>query len=161
VKRRLTPTERWRTRRVAVATVLVLSTAAINQGQRTPAATAAASEEVAKQRSKKSSTRLSVERHALSGVASRCADHFQGRRTANGERFDQRSHTAAHKTLPFGTYLKVTNRRNKRSVTVRINDRGPHVKGRVLDLSEVAARAIGFHYAGLTQVGAVVVESPS
>ncbi len=74
---------------------------------------------------------------------------------------DQRSYTAAHRTLPFGTYLKVTNKRNKRTVIVRINDRGPHVKGRVLDLSEVAARAIGFHYAGLTQVSAVVVESPS
>ena len=161
MKRRFPPTKRWRARRVAVTTVLVLPTAAINQGQRMPAATAATSEQVAKQRSKKSSTRLSLERHALSGVASRYADHFQGRRTASGERFDQRSYTAAHKTLPFGTYLKVTNKRNKRTVIVRINDRGPHVKGGVLDLSEVAARAIGFHYAGLTQVSAVVVESPS
>jgi rare lipoprotein A len=97
----------------------------------------------------------------MSGVASRYADRFQGRRTANGERYDQRSYTAAHKTLPFGTYLKVTNKRNKRSVIVRINDRGPHVKGRVLDLSTVAARAIGFHHAGLTQVSAEIVEYPT
>jgi rare lipoprotein A len=126
-----------------------------------PAATAAASEQVAKQRAKKSPTRRSLERHALSGIASRYADNLQGRRTANGERFDQRSYTAAHKTLPFGTYLRVTNKRNKRSVIVRINDRGPHVKGRVLDLSTVAARAIGFHHAGLTQVSAEIVESPT
>jgi rare lipoprotein A len=161
MRRRFAPKKRARARRVAVAAMLVISTAAINEGQRMPAATAAALEQVAKPRAKKLSARRSQEGHAMSGVASRYADRFQGRRTANGERYDQRSYTAAHKTLPFGTYLKVTNKRNKRSVIVRINDRGPHVKGRVLDLSTVAARAIGFHHAGLTQVSAEIVEYPT
>lgn len=94
-------------------------------------------------------------------MASRYSDRFQGRRTANGERYDRKSYTAAHRTLPFGTHVKVTNRRNKRSVVVRINDRGPHVKGRVIDLSHAAAREIGFHHAGLAQVSAVVVKYPT
>ena len=66
----------------------------------------------------------------------------------------KRSYTAAHRTLPFGTQVEVINKRNKRSVIVRINDRGPYVKGRVLDLSDVAAREIGFHRAGLAYVSA-------
>ncbi len=68
---------------------------------------------------------------------------FQGRRTASGERFNAHALTAAHKTLPFGTRVRVVNRQNGRSVVVRINDRGPHVRGRMIDLSRAAARAIG------------------
>ena len=68
----------------------------------------------------------------------------QGRRTATGEHFDLNNLTAAHRTLPFGTVVRVTNLRNGRVVTVRINDRGPHVKGRVIDLSAAAARVLGF-----------------
>jgi rare lipoprotein A len=64
-------------------------------------------------------------------------------KTANGERFNPSGLTTAHRTLPFGTRLRVTNPKNGRSVTVRVNDRGPFVKGRVLDLSQGAARAIG------------------
>ena len=101
-----------------------------------------------------------LERHAVSGIASRYSDRFQGRRTANGERYDKRSYTAAHRTLPFGTKVKVINKRSKRSVIVRINDRGPYVKGRVLDLSDIAAREIGFHRGGLAYVSAMVVDSP-
>ncbi|MGN6144183.1 MAG: septal ring lytic transglycosylase RlpA family protein [Mesorhizobium sp.] len=64
-------------------------------------------------------------------------------RTASGERMNPAALTAAHRTLPFGTRLKVTNQRNGKSVVVRINDRGPFIKGRVLDLSRAAARQIG------------------
>jgi rare lipoprotein A len=71
-------------------------------------------------------------------------------RTANGERSNVHGLTAAHKTLPFGTRVAVTNRKNGRSVVVRINDRGPFVRGRVIDLTPAAARAIGF--SGLTPV---------
>lgn len=72
---------------------------------------------------------------------------FHGRKTANGERFNQWAMTAAHKTLPFNTRVRVTNLQTKQSVVVRINDRGPYVKGRVLDLSKGAASKI--HLAGV------------
>lgn len=77
------------------------------------------------------------------GVASYYGPGFHGRRTASGERFDQHGLTAAHRTLPFGTRLRVTNPANGRTVVVRVNDRGPFSRGRVLDLSTGAARAIG------------------
>ncbi len=80
----------------------------------------------------------------LSGLASWYGPGFQGRRTANGEKFNTHALTAAHKTLPFGTRVRVVNKRNGRSVVVRINDRGPYVRGRIIDLSHAAARAIGF-----------------
>lgn len=78
-----------------------------------------------------------------------------GRKTASGERANPGGLTAAHKTLPFGTRVQVTNKRNGRSVIVRINDRGPFVRGRVIDLTPTAARAIGF--SGLTPVALAVV----
>lgn len=70
-------------------------------------------------------------------------DGFHGKKTASGERFDPEEFTAAHKTYPFGTKLKVTNPKTGKSVQVRVNDRGPFVKGRSLDLSAAAARSIG------------------
>ncbi len=73
-------------------------------------------------------------------------------KTASGERMNPSAMTAAHRSLPFGTRLKVTNVRNGRSVTVRINDRGPFVRGRVIDLSKAAARQLGFIRAGHTKV---------
>lgn len=82
-------------------------------------------------------------RKAAQGIASWYGPGFHGRRTASGERFNQHALTAAHRSLPFGTRVKVTNTRNGRSVVVRINDRGPHVRGRILDLSAGAASAIG------------------
>ena len=81
--------------------------------------------------------------HGQSGVASWYGPGFQGRRTANGERFNTHALTAAHRTLSFGTRVRVTNKVNGRSVVVRINDRGPFVGGRVIDLSNASARAIG------------------
>jgi rare lipoprotein A len=73
-------------------------------------------------------------------------------KTANGERMNPAAMTAAHRSLPFGTKLRVTNQRNGKSVIVRINDRGPFIKGRVLDLSKGAAAALGFVSRGHTKV---------
>ncbi len=78
-----------------------------------------------------------------SGVASYYADRFNGQRTASGERFDNRAYTAAHRTLPFGTHVRVTNPANGASVVVRINDRGPFTRGRTIDVSRVAAEELG------------------
>ena len=82
-------------------------------------------------------------------------DGYAGRRTASGERVQSGALTAAHKSLPFGTMVRVTNRRNSKSVVVRINDRGPFVRGRVIDLTPAGARAIGF--SGLAPVTLAVV----
>jgi rare lipoprotein A len=85
--------------------------------------------------------------HAETGIAS--IYHYEGgRRTANNERVNPAGLTAAHKTLPFNTVVKVTNRRNGRSVLVRINDRGPFRKGRIIDLTPAGARVLGFSDAG-------------
>jgi rare lipoprotein A len=88
----------------------------------------------------------------ISGPASWYGDKFHGRRTANGERYDMNKLTAAHKTLPFGTKVRVTNRKNGKSVVVRINDRGPFVGNRVIDLSRGAAGAVGMIRSGVAPV---------
>jgi len=90
---------------------------------------------------------------AQTGIASVYA--YSGGRTASGERMQPGALTAAHRTLPFGTLVRVTNERNGRSVTVRINDRGPFVRGRVIDLSPAAAHALGF--SGIATVSLDVV----
>ena len=79
---------------------------------------------------------------ADSGIAS--VYGYDGQKTANGERANPAGYTAAHKTLPFGTKVRVTNKRNGKSVVVRINDRGPFIRGRVIDLTPAGARALGF-----------------
>jgi len=78
------------------------------------------------------------------GVASWYGKQFHGRTTASGEDFDMFELTAAHRELPLGTYVKVTNLSNGKSIIVRVNDRGPYVEGRIMDLSYSAARMIGF-----------------
>lgn len=83
-----------------------------------------------------------------SGVASYYADRFNGRRTASGETFSNAGLTAAHRTLPFGSRVRVTNPRTGASVVVRINDRGPFSGGRTIDLSRAAAEAVGIVRAG-------------
>ena len=83
------------------------------------------------------------------GYASWYGGKFQGRLTANGERFDTNQLTAAHRTLPFNSIVRVTNVANARSVVVRINDRGPFVEDRIIDLSRAAADAIGLTAAGV------------
>lgn len=77
---------------------------------------------------------------------------FHGHKTANGERYDQMSFTAAHKSLKFGTLLKITNPKNNKSVVVRINDRGPYVTGRDLDISKAAALSLGMVRRGVAKI---------
>lgn len=95
------------------------------------------------------------------GVASYYADKFQGRPTASGEKFDQRKMTAAHRTLAFGTKVRVTDVATGKTVTVRVNDRGPFVAGRVIDLSRAAAEKLGIVRAGLARVRIEVLTSPT
>nr|MBC7613987.1 septal ring lytic transglycosylase RlpA family protein [Pseudopedobacter sp.] len=86
------------------------------------------------------------------GKASYYGNEFNGRKTASGEKFRNSKLTAAHKTLPFGTKVKVTNLSNGKSVKVKINDRGPFVAGRIIDLSKKAARRIGMIKEGVGNV---------
>lgn len=86
------------------------------------------------------------------GLASFYGKRFQGRKTASGERYDIHGLTAAHKSLAFGTRVHVTHLNNGRSVTVRINDRGPFVKGRIIDLSYAAAKRLGMLSQGVVKV---------
>jgi rare lipoprotein A len=92
------------------------------------------------------------------GIASYYADEFNGRKTSNGEVFDMDSLTAAHRSLPFNSKVKVTNLNNGQAITVRINDRGPFVEGRIIDLSRAGAKAIGMIGSGTAPVRLEVVE---
>lgn len=94
------------------------------------------------------------------GTASWYGDYFQGRPTASGEDFNMYDLSAAHLKLPLGTYVRVTNLSNHRAVIVKVNDRGPYVAGRVIDLSYAAARSIGMSRKGLQRVRIDVVEPP-
>jgi rare lipoprotein A len=100
-----------------------------------------------------------IERVLGSGIASYYGAELAGRRTANGERFNPRELTAAHRTLPFGSKVRVTNPANGRSVVVRINDRGPFARGRTIDLSRSAAERIGLVARGHGTVELALVES--
>jgi rare lipoprotein A len=86
------------------------------------------------------------------GMASYYGNELAGNRTASGERFDPGQLTAAHRSLPFGSMVRVTNTSNGDSVIVRINDRGPFAHGRVIDVSQAAAREIGMHRSGTARV---------
>jgi len=94
------------------------------------------------------------------GWASWYGEEFQGEPTASGEPFDMNGLTAAHRSLPLGTELKVTNLKNNRSLVVRVNDRGPLIHSRFLDLSMAAAKKLGFFGAGVAKVRAEVVSYP-
>jgi rare lipoprotein A len=96
---------------------------------------------------------------ATEGTASFYAGQFHGRKTANGETFNMDQLTAAHPSLPFGTWVRVTNLRNGKDVVVRINDRGPFVKGRIIDLSASAAKKIGIMQLGVVQVKLEAIKS--
>jgi len=87
-----------------------------------------------------------------SGRASWYGKRFNGRKTASGERYNMHAMTAAHKTLPLASYVRVTNTSNQKAVVVKINDRGPYVRGRVIDLSYAAARELGLQTAGTAHV---------
>ena len=92
------------------------------------------------------------------GIASWYGRRFHGRRTASGEIFDMNSATAAHPTLPFGTRVQVTNLENGRSVVVRINDRGPFVRRRIIDISQRAAQVLGIVQQGTARVRVQLVQ---
>ena len=91
------------------------------------------------------------------GNASWYGPGFHGRTTANGEKFNQNAMTAAHKRLPFGAKIKVTNQLNGKSLTLRVNDRGPFAKGRILDASKAAAQKLGFKNRGHAPVCVTVI----
>lgn len=94
------------------------------------------------------------------GKASYYGKKFHGKKTASGERYDMHALTAAHRTLAFGTKVEVINLKNDKSVTVRINDRGPAIKNRIIDLSYRAAKEIGMIQDGVTKVSLRLVSKP-
>ncbi|WP_290763313.1 septal ring lytic transglycosylase RlpA family protein [Fibrobacter sp. UBA4297] len=96
--------------------------------------------------------------YTFTGDASYYGKGFDGKKTASGEIFDRDAFTCAHRSLPFGTKLKVTRIKTGASVIVRVNDRGPYAKRRVLDLSEAAGKKLGLDKAGHAEVKATVVE---
>ena len=95
------------------------------------------------------------------GIASWYGEKFHGRPTASGEPYDMNGFTAAHWGFPLGTRVRVTNLKNNRVVTLRINDRGPSIPGRMLDVSKAAAISLGFLRAGLTPVRVEVIARPA
>ena len=129
---------RWRGRRVAVVLLagLLSGSGSACAARRTPAAGES----------------------ALEGTASWYGTDFHGRRAADGSRYNMYELTAAHRTLPFGTRLRVTNLDNGRTVKVTITDRGPFVEGRIIDLSFAAAQAIGMLGGGVASVRLEVLE---
>ncbi len=96
--------------------------------------------------------------HEVKGIASWYGGKFHGRLTANGERYNKNGISAAHKTLPFGTVVRVKNLRNGKTVDVRINDRGPFIKGRIIDLSKGAAKKINMINDGIVPVELTILK---
>lgn len=105
-------------------------------------------------------TRSGQSAASQAGMASYYHDRFHGRRTASGAPYNKHRFSAAHKTLPLGTEVRVTDARSGKSVVVRINDRGPYAKGRVIDLSRAAAREIGLTRKGVTRVRLEILREP-
>ena len=99
--------------------------------------------------------------HTETGIASWYGEPYHGRKTASGEVYDMDRWTAAHRTLPFGTWVEVTNLTNAKRVSVRITDRGPFVHGRIIDLSRVAAKQLGVFGPGTAQVRLRVIRPPT
>lgn len=99
-----------------------------------------------------------VDKFKETGVASWYGDRFDGRKTASGDIYDKNKMTAAHKTLPFGTRVRVHNSENGKSAVVIINDRGPFVRGRVIDVSQAAARKLGMVNSGVVKVNIEVLD---
>jgi rare lipoprotein A len=142
-------------RRLAESLAIILSVASLGAG----AASGRGSSEAAKvtipqviSTSGHKTTKSKKSQPYQVGTASWYGDYFQGKQTASGEPFDMHDFTAAHPSLPLGTFVRVTNLRNGKVVVVRVNDRGPVVDGRIIDLSYNAARALGFKERGLQKV---------
>ena len=108
--------------------------------------------------SKTSRKRTVNHRKIIKGISSYYAEDFHGKLTANGEVYDMYGLTAAHKTLPLNTICRVTNLANNKSLILRINDRGPYVKGRILDCSYGAAKKLNFVQQGTTRVKIEIIE---
>ena len=151
-------------RRLAESLAIVLSVASLGAG----AASGRGSSEAAKVTSPPviaTSGHESHKKHKSQpyqvGTASWYGDFFQGKPTASGEPFDMHDFTAAHPSLPLGTFVRVTNLRNGKVAVVRINDRGPVVDGRVIDVSYNAARALGFKERGLQKVRLDIFQPPT
>ena len=106
----------------------------------------------------KTKSSFNTHRKTMKGISSFYAEDFHGKLTANGEVYDMYGLTAAHKTLPLNTIVRVTNISNNKSLILRINDRGPYVKGRILDCSYGAAKKLGFVNDGTTDVKIEVIE---
>src|SRR6266705_3400434 len=96
--------------------------------------------------------------HQMRGIASYYSEEFQGHKTSSGETYDMNAFTAAHRTLPFNTRVRVTNLENKKSVVVRVNDRGPFKDDRVIDVSLSAARKLGLMEKGTALVRLEVID---
>ncbi len=105
-------------------------------------------------------TRPLAHRMCADGVASWYGEQFQGSETASGEAYNMNELTAAHRDLPLGTRIRVTNLRNHRSLVLRVNDRGPFIPGRLLDVSHAAARLLGFSGAGIARVRIQIFRMP-
>ena len=143
-------------RRFAKGLALVLSIASLRAGAASgPSSLEAAkvtSPPVTKIGAGKTTRRLKKNQPYQVGTASWYGDSFQGKQTASGEPYDMLDFTAAHRTLPLGTLVRVTNLKNGKTVVVRINDRGPVPDSRIIDVSYIAARALGFRERGVEKV---------
>jgi rare lipoprotein A len=106
-------------------------------------------------------TEVAPKEEPETGVASWYGEEFQGNTTANGETYDLNELTAAHPTLPFGTTVRVTNLNNRKNILLRINDRGPYIGQRLIDVSWAAAKRLGFVASGTTRVRVEVVARPT
>lgn len=139
---------------IAIVSVFIVS-CSHNMGTRQQLAGRGISrEDLKKDRREQGSSRV------IYGMASYYGEEFHGRKTANGEIFDMNQLTAAHRTLPFETLCRVTNLENNRSVIVRINDRGPFVKNRVMDLSRAAALKLDGLKSGVFPVKIEIIKLP-
>jgi rare lipoprotein A (peptidoglycan hydrolase) len=145
--------------RVILATAFLWLTTLFSIGIQLTASVSQAKESVKKRTKGQMKLRKVSEskNSSINGVASWYGKGFHGRRTASGVRFNQNAMMAAHKTLPFGTILRVTNLTNNKSCYVEVTDRGPYIKGRELDLSLAAANELGFKHAGIAQISMEIV----
>jgi rare lipoprotein A len=140
---------------VSLLSLALLGTGCCGEARQTSVASAARKGDREPVREAKSRERTG---QVLHGEASYYADYFNGRKTANGERYDPRKLTAANRTLPFGTRVRITRLDTGRSVVVRVNDRGPFGKRkRIFDLSKQAARELDMLHAGRADIEAVVL----
>jgi rare lipoprotein A len=150
----------FRTHALALATItLFAGTAAAQTPPAAPAAPAAATAAPPPAAPAPAPVPAAATSGVETGLAAVYSDKLNGRKTASGETYDRNKLTTAHKTLPFGTKVKVTNVKNDKSVVLRVNDRGPTQAGRVVDISPAAAKALGISSKGMAEVRVEVAEA--